>query len=568
MIGRTNQAMVSLARVIGIDRNPLSIITSALFSLILLFYAYSIASYLKLIIYPFANRVIYYKFFDSYILGQFNDNLVIIFATTVWLAFSLERKPKFFVPLAYCVLMAILIAIRYPILLDTAVLLSVPTLVFLTIYNRFVRQKRLKILNSDSNSLLINYLSTTGTVIGIIGLIISSAPLFSISTPLIQVRNYEYDLFLLLSSFSAILLIVLLGCVPVKIFMNKFMAALLRIKHIRNTPSVVRNDDDNNKPIKLTSKIIFVSLFMLFSIVIGLIPHQPQVNLENQQIGVDTDYYVKWINALTHAIDYREFIHQAFVVQSFGNEPLTLIFMFTIAEIAHGVDLDFLVEHMPLIFGPLLVLVVFFFTRELTSSDRQALLASFLTSVSFQVLIGIYAGFYANWFALIIGYLSFLYLIRFLKYSNNKRNLALFSVLLIALMFTHIHTWSVLVVVMGLFTIIMFKLKLYCTRRIVLLFLVLSSSVVLDIIRTSMTGSASAIEKDLDFAKSTASGLEQFTTRWSNLTRSVYSFVGGQFSNFIIFSLGVYWLFQSNTRHISSIFLMIFMSIGLVISFW
>jgi hypothetical protein len=79
-----------------------------------------------------------------------------------------------------------------------------------------------------------------------------------------------------------------------------------------------------------------------------------------------------------------------------------------------------------------------------------------------------------------------------------------------------------------------------------------------------MSGSANAIEKDLEFAKSTASGLEQFATRWSNLTRSVYSFVGGQFSNAIIFSLGVYWLFQSNIRHVSSVFLMIFMSIGLV----
>jgi hypothetical protein len=121
-----------------------------------------------------------------------------------------------------------------------------------------------------------------------------------------------------------------------------------------------------------------------------------------------------------------------------------------------------------------------------------------------------------------------------------------------------------MVVVMGVFMIAMIKLKYYCKKRIVLLFLILSSSIVLDVVKTSMTGSLTGIEKDIEFAKATGTGLEQFAIRWSNLTRSVYSFVGGEFSNFIIFSLGLYWLFQSNTCHISSVFLMIFLSMGLI----
>lgn len=118
--------------------------------------------------------------------------------------------------------------------------------------------------------------------------------------------------------------------------------------------------------------------------------------------------------------------------------------------------------------------------------------------------------------------------------------------------------------VMSVFLIIMIKAKHYYKKRIVLLFIILSSSVVLDIVKTSITGSMTGIEKDMEFAKATGTGLEQFIIRWSNLTRSVYSFLGGQFSNFIIFSLGLYWLFQSNTRDISTVFLMIFLSIGLI----
>jgi len=48
------------------------------------------------------------------------------------------------------------------------------------------------------------------------------------------------------------------------------------------------------------------------------------------------------------------------------------------------------------------------------------------------------------------------------------------------------------------------------------------------------------------------------------LMRTMYSFVGGQFSNFIIFTLALYWLFRSNLREPSSIFLVIFLSIGIL----
>jgi asparagine N-glycosylation enzyme membrane subunit Stt3 len=303
---------------------------------------------------------------------------------------------------------------------------------------------------------------------------------------------------------------------------------------------------------------------MLLSLAIALIPHQPQINPNGQQIGVDTDYYVNWINALNHASDYRDFFHQAFVVQSHGDKPLVLIFLFTITKFLNIADSHFIVEHVPLILGPLLVLVVFYLTHEMTSKNNQALLASFFTSISFQVMVGIYAGFYANWFALIIGYLSFVFLLRSLKNSRRKQNLTVFSVLIIVLLFTHIHTWSIIVAVMSVLLIVLMKEKQYSKYRISLLLVILLSSIVLDVVITSMTGSLAGIEKDIEFAKATGTGIEQFAVRWSNLTRSVYSFLGGQFSNFIILSLGLCWAFQSNTRDISSKFLMIFMSVGLI----
>ena len=78
-------------------------------------------------------------------------------------------------------------------------------------------------------------------------------------------------------------------------------------------------------------------------------------------------------------------------------------------------DQSEVVDHLPIVLGPALVLVVYFLTREMTSNDLISVLAAFLTAVSFHVLTGIYAGLYANWFALIIGFLSFMFLFKFLK---------------------------------------------------------------------------------------------------------------------------------------------------------
>ena len=111
-------------------------------------------------------------------------------------------------------------------------------------------------------------------------------------------------------------------------------------------------------------------------------------------------------------------------------------------------------------------------------------MASFLTAISFHTLIGIYAGFYANWFALIIGYLSFVFLIKFLK-KPSKLNLIVYSTLIILLPFSHVYTWTVLIIVMGIFLAVMLKFNYYSRKSIILLLLVILSSVVIDAARMS-----------------------------------------------------------------------------------
>src|SRR5438105_10005249 len=105
---------------------------------------------------------------------------------------------------------------------------------------------------------------------------------------------------------------------------------------------------------------------------------------------------------------------------------------------------------MTLVLGPALVLAIFSLTREMTSNDTISILAAFMTAISFQVLIGIYAGYYANWFALIIGYVSFVFLFKFLK-RPSKLNFIIYAILVILLLLSHVYTWAMVAVVTVVF---------------------------------------------------------------------------------------------------------------------
>jgi hypothetical protein len=82
-----------------------------------------------------------------------------------------------------------------------------------------------------------------------------------------------------------------------------------------------------------------------------------------------------------------------------------------------------------------------------------------------------------------------------------------------------------------------------------------------------MLGSSGGIERDLELAYNSM-GLNQFAQRWDILIDVIQNIVGGQFSNFVILALCIYWLFYSDMREISSIFFLVFLSIGIIPPFF
>ena len=439
------------------------------------------------------------------------------------------------------------------ILLDIIAIMAIPIVICTLIYNKLASGK---IVNTNPN-LSINYIAVTVIVTSIIGITMSVGVLFYRPADLIpSIPNYVYEIFILFSSLSPLLMLLLLSCLPVKILIKEFRAAIGRTIKINTYPT----DFYDRNVIKSRTKIICLVLAMLLSVVLVLIPHQPIINIDKQQIGVDTHYYVDWVGALIHSSTPQEFLYQAFVVQNGGDRPITLIFLFSLSKIVPTNLVD-TIEYVPLILGPALIFITYLLTREFTSNEATSLLAAFLTAVSFQTLIGIYAGFYSNWFALIIGYLSFVFLIKFLK-KSSKLTLSIYSASIMLLLLAHVYTWSVFLIASAIFLAVMFRLKYYSKKNIILLLLVLVASVIVDIAKLAIIGSSSGVMQDIIIAHGGAFGLEQFGLRWSNLIEIVQNWYGTLFSNFIILILGLYWMRLTNFRAQVNIFIVIFLSIG------
>jgi hypothetical protein len=436
-----------------------------------------------------------------------------------------------------------------------------------------------------------------GMVIGIEGIIASLTALFFTISPAasassasasMHIRNYAYELFTLLSSSSPILMILLIVCLPVKVLLNALTGMIA--SKVRKNKNENENENENeksqdisnnnynsnkkdnknkNNSVSTKTKIIYLSVFMLLSATMTLIPHQQAVNKDNRPIGSDILVYTKTIKHLfSYSNDPKELLRHAFITEPpfHGDRPLSLLLFFTAAKIISVTDPTYVIDYMPVILGPALVLVIYLLTREMTSNDTISILAAFLTAMSFQVLVGVYAGFYANWFALIIGYLSLVFLFKSLKRSR-KLNFVIYSILTILLLLSHVYTWSMITVVTAIFLMVMLKLHHYPRRNVILLLLVVLSPAAIDVIRASITGSIGGIVADIHISN-LGLGSNQFTSRLSNLIDSTRTFLGGLFGNFIILSLGIYWLFRANHLEPFNIFIMIFLSVGIITLFF
>jgi hypothetical protein len=558
---------------------PVSSISSGVaFTACIFFYLYTIGSFFRIPIYPLIDRVTVYALFQEYIINQHLDYIIVILATASWFLLSIKNRPiRYYFSIAYAGT-GITLALFSPdnIIFDIIALLSLPLIISVMLY--YYHRKRQKNLLNFNAKLTWRYISLAVIAISAIGIVFPVLAVFL--TPNFDSYagdNPANELFLLLSSFSTIYIFLLVFCLGVKVLF-KGVLGMLKLDIKEDISQTLSDDDYEHNKLKTQTKIGFLVLAMILSVVLVLIPQHPLINQDNQDIGVDTSFYIRWIGELAKSKNVSELIYQSFVVQGQdGDRPLSLIILLLVYQVAGGNNLSEVIEHFPIILGPGIVLAFYLLTLELTRNEKIALIAAFLGAVSFHTLVGIYAGFYANWLALIIGYISIAFLFRYLR-TGRLSDIVVFSALLIGVLFFHVYTWTILAAVSGIFLLAMLLVVIWGKknnndnisnnhfikrRRIIWLLLAILVPIVVDITKVSLTGSSGGLEQDIELAQ-TNFGIEQFNLRFLILDSTMHGSLGGVFSNFIILILGLFWVLKSNMREPRTVFLMIFLSAGLV----
>jgi hypothetical protein len=551
-----------------------SILSSVSFVACLFFYLYIIGSFFNHTVYPLIDRVTFYVSFQEHIVNEYVDNIIAIVAATLWFLFSLNNRAiRYSLSIAYGGTGTILAVISpNNIGFYVITLLSLPLIISVSLYYYYYKRQK-NVLNFNAE-LTLRYISLVVVAISVIWIIVSILAFFiAPDFESISGGSYANQLFLLLSSFASIYIFLLVFCLPVKVLFRGALRMLkLDIKEEDMSQTLPNHYEQNRQ--KTQTKIGFLSLAIFLSVILVLIPQHPSINIDNQDIGVDTHFYVTWIEELAKSKSAYDFAYQAFIVQGQnGDRPLSLIFLFLVYHIVGG-NLSEVLEHSPIILGPGLVLALYFLTLELTRNEKIALIAAFLGAVSLHTLAGIYGGFYANWLALIVGYISIVFLFRYLR-SGRRSDIVIFSILLIGVLFFHVYTWTILAAIAGVFLLTMLVIQnkqknntnnnnYFPDRRIIwLLLFAILPSIVVDVSKVLLTGSSGGLEQDIELAQR-GLGIEQFNLRWEILNTTMYHSLGGVFSNFIILLLGLFWVLKSNMREPYTVFLIIFLSAGIV----
>jgi hypothetical protein len=526
-----------------------------LVGLIVLYVLYS-ASYFQVDVYFLKDRITYHDNLANIAVIEYNYYRLAIFVLFIlWIYLNATSR----IETVGFVILAVVLAGSYllnsSLLSNIMVVVSLPIILAIILVKRLIHGKT----SRNSDSLAFNYLVIIGTGLATMSVCIS----------LLEERVSAFtgvtDLFLIfytiLAHFSPLIMflcifsvLVCLICIPI---IQK--RGIIKYLHLDNPSRAFSSQK---------YVYIFIIIIMLLSIILVTIPHLNPARQDYHTVSVDVVYYEGWIAQLQNSTDLSQFLSGLFIEISGGDRPLSLLLMLPFATLYHNDITSSLELIMPPILASSLVLVMFLFTRELTRNDGIALLSSFLTAISFQVLVGTYSGYYANWIGLIVMYFSFIFLVRYLRNPRNHFALFLFTALTVSLLFIHSYTWSIAVIFALIFVLVSYYKKIHNSRRIVFMVcLILLSLVVFDLAKSSMGIGTGALGRNLFTIERTGSGLDQVENRWSNLVRTVQVYVGGIYGNPIFLSvafMGCILLFYNSKRRYTSQFVLIFFSLGIL----
>ena len=546
--------MYRLTNIIGVHYSWISIATSILLTLVTISTFFSIASFIDPDLYFFERRVTYHtNEIVDIMLDQRIVQAILSTSLVLWIFLSVSRRRERILSTSIVIFISIL-----SIYLGGSYSYVITFFAFPSIVTFFVlrRTSRFNLLVPDTSTLFGNYFFLALVILSVISVLYSFG--FAGTNFGGEFSDYSYLFANIFAWFSPVIMFLLVFSLPSKIIWDE----------LRHRSRLVLNRfviDISPVTLSKRSKSISLVSIIVLAIVMTFIPHIQS----ERPIGVDTIQYAEITDTLLRPGTSAETLFwQLFKEYSDGDRPFTILLILPIvlslSPYLSTVDSIELV--LPMILAPSLSMAIFFLTREITKNEVLAILSAFLTMISPQFLIGIYAGFYANWFALILAFISSTFMFMFLR-TSCLRYAVLFFATLVLVIFTHTYSYTVFALVLTIFLVSSLFLRSFGRKVVTIAIIVIILSVIADLTRSAIIGSSSGVTLNLGVAENTDAGLSQFASRWSNLVRTVQVHVGGIFGNGVFLMslafVGIL-LVSKKTNMVLTSFLISFLSIGIL----
>lgn len=274
---------------------------------------------------------------------------------------------------------------------------------------------------------------------------------------------------------------------------------------------------------------LLLIIAMVAAGLLGYIPYRPDLNPNGNLVGVDTPVYVYWTKEMLSRPPLQA-VSFAFGGADQGFRPLLLIIFYSIASA--GVSPEQIAKFSPVVLGPLLSLSSYVFVKSGSGDMRMAAVAALAASFSFNITVGIWAGYLANWLAIVI---SYFFLAGFLVFARSKRKAAFVVVTLLSLAMFLTHPWTWAVILAGT---LVFAFTRERRRREFLtgsVFAWISVGIVVDILKSQATG-GTTLAADLG-TKAPVFGVPELLMFWPNLWGALTVFYNGLLGNAFLLGL-------------------------------
>ena len=288
-------------------------------------------------------------------------------------------------------------------------------------------------------------------------------------------------------------------------------------------------DSSAEKFIALHHPQLLLIIAMAIAGLLGALPYWPGLNPTGNIVGVDTPAYINWTSQML-ARPFPQAISYAFSQADSGFRPLPLIIFYSIASL--GINPQLTVEFSPIILGPLLSLSLYYFVKAGSGNGGGAAISALAGCFSFNVTVGIWAGYLANWMAMIIAYF---FLGSFFLFERSKRRTVLLPLFLLsmALLLTHPWTWALILATIFVYAIVRSgdQRKLLTISSVILIL----SGIVVDFAKNQIAG-GSTLAADLG-TKAPVFGISQFLLFWPNLWTALTVSYDGLLGNAVLLGL-------------------------------